>query len=48
MIRQPPDPAVALASGHRRAGAGGRADPAAAGMSAVSAARSAQVRADSA
>jgi len=51
MTRQPPDPAAVLASGRRLAGAGGRADPAAArsaGMSAVSAARSAQVRAVSA
>jgi hypothetical protein len=51
MIRQVPDLAAALASGRRRAGAGGRADPAAAGaggVSAVSAARSAYVRAASA
>ena len=47
MIRQMPDLEAALASGRRRAGAGGRAGPAAArapgagGMSAVSAARSA-------
>ena len=54
MTRQPPDPAAARTSGRRRAGGDGRAGAAAgeadgvAGMSAVSAARSAQVRADSA
>jgi hypothetical protein len=44
MTMQPPDPAAALTSGRRRAGAGGRAGRAAAGspgMSAVSVARSA-------
>jgi hypothetical protein len=43
MTRQMPDPATALASGRRRAAAGGRAAPAgtAGGMSAVSGAKSA-------